>query len=100
VAIVGAKLQGAGRIIALVTRPACVEAAHFYGATDIVNYKTGDIAKQIMDLTNGKGVDRVILAGGTTETLIQAVSIVKPGGVVSNVNYHGKGDFLPIPREE
>lgn len=99
-AIAGSKLRGAGRILAVGSRPVCVEAAKFYGATDIINYKNGDIAKQILDLTYGKGVDRVILAGGTTETLIQAVSIVKPGGVVSNVNYHGKGDFLPIPRVE
>jgi len=53
-----------------------------------------------MDLTNGKGVDRVIMAGGGVETLAQAISMVKPGGVVSNVNYHGKGDTLPIPRIE
>jgi len=99
-AIAGAKLHGAGRIIGVGSRPTCVEAATFYGASDIVNYKTGDIAKQIMGLTKGKGVDRVIIAGGTPETLIQAVSIVKPGGVVSNVNYHGSGDFLPIPRLE
>jgi len=99
-AIAGAKLRGAGRIIAVGSRPICIEAANFYGATDIVNYKTGDIAKQIMALTKGKGVDRVIIAGGTPETLIQAVTIVKPGGVVSNVNYHGKGEFLPIPRLE
>ncbi|NMM65009.1 NAD(P)-dependent alcohol dehydrogenase [Clostridium sp. P21] len=98
--IAGSKLRGAGRILAVGSRPVCVEAAKFYGATDIINYKNGDIAKQILDLTHGKGVDRVVLAGGTTETLIQAVSIVKPGGVVSNVNYHGKGDFLPIPRVE
>lgn len=99
-AIAGSKLRGAGRIIAVGSRPTCVEAAKFYGASDIVNYKHGDIAKQIMNLTIGKGVDRVIIAGGTPETLIQAVSIVKPGGVVSNVNYHGAGDFLPIPRVE
>ena len=99
-AIAGAKLRGAGRIIAVGSRPTCVEAAYFYGASEIVNYKTGDIADQIMELTNGNGVDRVIIAGGNPETLIQAVSIVKPGGVVSNVNYHGEGDFLPIPRVE
>ncbi len=99
-AIAGSKLRGAGRILAVGTRPVCVEAAKFYGATDIISYKNGSISKQIMDLTNGKGVDRVILAGGTTETLIEAVTVVKPGGVVSNVNYHGKGDFLPIPRAE
>ena len=48
-AVAGSKLRGAGRIIAVGTRPVCVEAAYFYGATDIVNYKNGDIAKQIMD---------------------------------------------------
>lgn len=99
-AIAGAKLRGAGRIIGVGSRPVCVEAAKFYGATDIVNYRNGDIVAQIMNLTKGKGVDRVIMAGGGAETLSQAVSMVKPGGVVSNVNYHGSGDTLPIPRVE
>lgn len=99
-AVAGSKLRGAGRIIGVGSRPTCVEAAKFYGATDIVNYRNGDIVKQIMDLTNGKGVDRVIMAGGGVETLAQAITMVKPGGVVSNINYHGKGDNLPIPRLE
>lgn len=98
--IAGAKLRGAGRIIGVGSRPVCVEAAKFYGATDIVNYRDGDIVKQVMALTNGKGVDRVIMAGGGAETLAQAVSMVKPGGIISNINYHGSGDTLPIPRVE
>ncbi len=99
-AIAGSKLRGAGRIIGVGSRPVCVEAAKFYGATDIVNYKNGDIVKQVMDLTSGIGVDRVIMAGGGVETLAQAVAMVKPGGVVSNVNYHGNGESLPVPRLE
>lgn len=99
-AIAGAKLRGAGRIFGVGSRPVCVEAAKFYGATDIINYKNGAIVKQIMDLTQGKGVDRVIMAGGGTETLGQAVTMVKPGGVVANVNYHGSGDCLALPRLE
>ncbi len=98
--IAGAKLRGAGRIIGVGSRPVCVETAKFYGATDIVNYKNGDIVDQVMKLTNGKGVDRVIMAGGGAETLAQAVSMVKPGGIISNINYHGSGDTLPIPRVE
>ncbi|OCA98906.1 NAD(P)-dependent alcohol dehydrogenase [Clostridium beijerinckii] len=98
--IAGAKLRGAGRIIGVGSRPICVETAKFYGATDIVNYKNGDIVDQVMKLTNGKGVDRVIMAGGGAETLAQAVSMVKPGGIISNINYHGSGDTLPIPRVE
>ncbi|MCH3965786.1 MAG: NAD(P)-dependent alcohol dehydrogenase [Clostridium sp.] len=98
-AIAGAKLHGAGRIIGVGSRPVCVEAAKFYGVNDIVNYKNGDIVKQIFELTDGKGVDRIIMAGGGTDTLAQAIKILKPGGVVSNVNYHGSGN-LEIPREE
>lgn len=96
--IAGAALRGAGRIIGVGSRPVCVETAKFYGATDIVNYKDGEIVTQIMNLTDGKGVDRVIMAGGGAETLAQAVSMVKPGGVISNINYHGSGETLPIPR--
>ncbi|MDS0528583.1 NAD(P)-dependent alcohol dehydrogenase [Clostridium sp. SHJSY1] len=99
-AIAGAKLRGAGRIIGVGSRPVCVKTAKFYGATDIVNYKDGDIVKQIMNLTENKGVDRVIMAGGGAETLAQAVSLVKPGGIISNINYHGNGENLPIPRIE
>nr|1JQB_A Chain A, NADP-dependent Alcohol Dehydrogenase [Clostridium beijerinckii]1JQB_B Chain B, NADP-dependent Alcohol Dehydrogenase [Clostridium beijerinckii]1JQB_C Chain C, NADP-dependent Alcohol Dehydrogenase [Clostridium beijerinckii]1JQB_D Chain D, NADP-dependent Alcohol Dehydrogenase [Clostridium beijerinckii] len=98
--IAGAKLRGAGRIIGVGSRPICVEAAKFYGATDILNYKNGHIEDQVMKLTNGKGVDRVIMAGGGSETLSQAVKMVKPGGIISNINYHGSGDALLIPRVE
>ncbi|WZL73282.1 NAD(P)-dependent alcohol dehydrogenase [Clostridiaceae bacterium 35-E11] len=99
-AIAGAKLRGAGRIIGIGSRPVCVETAKFYGANEIVNYKDGDIVEQVMALTKGQGVDRVILAGGGVDTLKQAVKMVNPGGVISNVNYHGTGEILPIPREE
>ena len=64
------------------------------------NYKNGPIIDQIMDLTNGKGVDKVIIAGAGSDILMTAVKIVKPGGIISNVNYFGEGDTLPIPRLE
>ena len=38
-AIAGAKLRGAGRILAIGSRPAGLALAQFYGATDLVNYK-------------------------------------------------------------
>lgn len=99
-AVAGAQIRGAGRIMAVGSRPVCVQVAKEYGATDIINYKDGDIVEQVMKLTNGQGVDRVIMAGGGVETLAQAIKMVKPGGVVSNVNYHGSGENLPIPRAE
>ena len=97
-ALAGAKLRGAGRIFAVGSRPVCVEAAKYYGATDIVNYKEGDIVQQIMDLTNGKGVDRVITAGGKEDIIAQGINMVKTGGVVSNINFFSEVDNIPIPR--
>lgn len=41
-----------------------------YGATDILNYKNGTIDEQVMKSTNGKGVDKVIVAGGDIDTFI------------------------------
>lgn len=98
--VAGANLRGASRIYAVGTRPNCVEAAKGYGATDIINYKNGAIDEQILELTNGEGVDRVVIAGGTVDTFAEAVRALKPGGTIGNVNYLGTGDFIKIPRED
>ena len=71
--VAGAELRGASRIYAVGTRPACVAAAKFYGATDIISYKNGPIDKQVLDLTHGKGVDKVIIAGGTVDIKIPRI---------------------------
>ena len=86
-AVAGARLRGAGRIIAIGSRPNCVEVAKRYGATDIVNYKEGDIVKQVFKMTEKKGADKCIVAGGDDNALNQALSMVRYGGVISNVNY-------------
>ena len=99
-AVAGAALRGASRLFAVGSRPVCVEAAQAYGATDVINYREGDIVQQVLDKTHGKGVDRVILAGGDNDTFRQAVEMVKPGGYIGNVNYLGSGDYVKIPRAE
>ena len=71
-----------------------------YGASDIINYKNGPIEDQVMRLTDGKGVDRVIIAGGTVDTFASAVKALKPGGKIGSVNYLGSGDSIRIPRVE
>lgn len=99
-AVAGANKMGASHLYAVGSRPNCVEAAKFYGATDIINYRKGDIVEQILDKTNGKGVDKVIIAGGDVDTFAQAVKMLKPGGAIGNVNYLGEGEFIKIPRVE
>ncbi|MCJ7835337.1 NAD(P)-dependent alcohol dehydrogenase [Cuneatibacter sp. NSJ-177] len=98
--VAGAALHGASRLYAVGSRPNCIKVAKAYGATDILNYKEGDIVEQIMEKTHGKGVDKVIIAGGDNDTFIQAVQMVKPGGRIGNVNYLGSGDYVKIPRIE
>ena len=98
--VAGAALRGAGRLFAVGSRPNCVKIAKEYGATDIVNYREGDIVEQIMEKTDGGGVDRVVIAGGNVDTFAQAVRMLKPGGRIGNVNYLGEGDFIKIPRVE
>ncbi len=79
-AVAGSKLRGAGRLFAIGTRPNCVALAKEYGATDIISYKEGDVVEQIMEKTGGKGVDAAIVAGGGTEALNNAITVVKSGG--------------------
>ena len=98
--VAAANFRGAGRIFAVGSRQNCIDAAKGYGATDIINYKNGDIVTQIMEATNNKGVDRVIIAGGDNDTFAEAVTILKAGGIIGNVNYLGEGDYIKIPRVE
>ena len=49
--VAGAAIRGASRLFAVGSRPNCVALAKEYGATDIINYRDGDIVKQVMELT-------------------------------------------------
>lgn len=99
-AVAGAALRGASHLYAVGSRENCVKAAREYGATDIINYHDGDIADQILERTGGRGVDRVVIAGGDVNTFAQAVKMLRPGGIIGNVNYLGEGDSIQIPRAE
>lgn len=98
--IAGSALRGASRLYGVGSRANCIAIAKEYGATDIINYKDGDIVDSIMEKTHGKGVDKVIIAGGDNDTFIQAIKMLKPGGIIGNVNYLGEGDYVRIPRVE
>ncbi|MEA5144307.1 MAG: NAD(P)-dependent alcohol dehydrogenase [Oscillibacter sp.] len=98
--VVAAALRGASHLYAVGSRPNCVALAREYGATDVIDYHQGSIVEQIMEKTHGKGVDKVIIAGGDNDTFIDAVTMVKPGGRIGNVNYLGSGEFVRIPRVE
>lgn len=99
-AVAGANLRGASRIIAVGSRPKTMEVARGYGATDFVDYKNGPIEEQVLALTGGEGVDKAIIAGGTVDTFEGVIKALKPGGKLGNVNYLGSGTYIQIPRVE
>ncbi|WP_435346816.1 NAD(P)-dependent alcohol dehydrogenase [Haloarchaeobius sp. HRN-SO-5] len=96
----GAALQGAGEIIAVETVENRKELAREYGADHVADFQERDPVETIMDLTDGDGVDAAIEALGSDGTLQDCIRAVKPGGTVSNVGYHGEGEFRHIPRAE
>jgi threonine dehydrogenase-like Zn-dependent dehydrogenase len=95
----GAALQGAGRIIAIETEPNRQELARKYGADEIIDFAEGDPVEQIMHLTDDEGVDAAIEALGQSKTFEQCVEVTKPGGTISNIGYHGEGEYVNIPRD-
>ncbi len=44
-------------------------------------------------------VDTAIEALGAEKSFQQCVAVTKPGGTISNVGYHGEGEYVAIPRE-
>ena len=98
--VAAAAIRGAANIYAVGSRKNCADLAREFGATDIINYREGDIVEQIMDKTHGAGVDKIVIAGGDVNTFDQAIRMLKPGGIIGNANYLGEGDYVKIPRAE
>jgi S-(hydroxymethyl)mycothiol dehydrogenase len=71
-AVLGARLAGAAKIIAVDLDPRKLERARGLGATHTVDPKDGDVVEAIRELTGGFGADVVIDAVGRPETYKQA----------------------------
>jgi threonine dehydrogenase-like Zn-dependent dehydrogenase len=99
-ATAGAKLLGAGLIIAVESVPSRQKLALSYGADEIVDFTREDVVTRILELTDGEGVDTAIEALGADLTFQTAVKVTKPGGTISNIGYFGEGEFIRIPRAE
>ena len=88
-AILGAKVAGAGRVVAIDRLEDKLAAAMSLGATDVV---VADDATpgRVADLAPG-GVDHAIEASGTLEGFNLAVSLVRRGGTVTTLGLPGPG---------
>jgi threonine dehydrogenase-like Zn-dependent dehydrogenase len=97
-ATAGARLLGAGLVIAVESLPRRKQLARHYGADVVVDFRSEDPVRRILELTGGDGVDSAIEALGAQEALEACIRVTRPGGTISNVGYHGHGDYLSIPR--
>lgn len=98
-ATIGAKLLGAGLIIAVESQPDRVALAKRFGADVVIDPTSEDVVARIMELT-GEGVDGAIEALGRQSTFEACIKVTRPGGVISNIGYHGDGGTLNIPLAE
>lgn len=98
----GARIAGAGRIIAVDTNPAKEALARKMGATDFVNPKTLDkeLGAYIVEIT-GSGADYVFECVGTIATIHQAFAATHfAWGTCMVVGLPPEGELIQVPPAE
>lgn len=81
-AVQGARMAGAGAIIAVDLDPAKLALAELVGATHTINAATDDAIAVCRRETRGRGVDVVIESAGSPVAFRTTVEAVRPGGQV------------------
>ncbi len=95
-ALQGARIAGAGRIIAIDTVPWKLELARKLGASEAVNAADGDPVAAVRELSGG-GVETAFECIGTATTAQQAVAMVRRGGTAVMVGVVPVGVSVGIP---
>jgi S-(hydroxymethyl)glutathione dehydrogenase/alcohol dehydrogenase len=80
--IQGARIAGAGRIIAIDPQELKRKTAKRLGATDVIDPSQGDPVEQVKALTGGRGVDYAFEVIGLPETIVTAYNMARRGGDV------------------
>jgi len=78
-AVMGSKLAGAGKIIAVASNDSKLALAKEFGADYVVNYKQDEPVGKVMELTGG-GADYAIETAGRVEVIQQAYASIHSGG--------------------
>lgn len=98
--VAGARMLGAGLLIAIDGDDQRLDLAKGYGADVTINFNNEDAVAKIVELTGGHGVDSAIEAVGSQITFENCIKATRPGGTISNIGYHGTGEYVKIPRAE
>jgi len=83
-AVLSAKQLGAERIVLMGRHRSRTDLGREFGATDVVPERGADGIARVRDLTRG-GSEIVLEAVGHMPAYLQAVGVVRPGGVISRV---------------
>ncbi|MSU36782.1 MAG: Zn-dependent alcohol dehydrogenase [Pedosphaera sp.] len=92
-----ARISGAGQIITVDVREESCRMSRELGADHAINARSCDVESTLRDLTGGNGADVVFeCAGGSpkqgmagTQTLRQAIDVVRSGGKIIGVSWFG-----------
>jgi len=99
-AIQGARIAGAGRVIAIDLTPAKLETAQVCGATDVINAgEVDNVVAAVKELTGG-GVDYSFEAIGRQETVQQIVEMLRIGGTAVVVGMMPQGQRFEVVGHE
>jgi threonine dehydrogenase-like Zn-dependent dehydrogenase len=88
--------MGAAVIIGVEAIPARADMAKRLGADHVVNFRTSDPVAEILQLTDGRGVDVAIEALGTQATFEAAMRVLRAGGTLSSLGVYSKDLTLPL----
>jgi Zn-dependent alcohol dehydrogenases, class III len=92
----GARLAGAGMIVACDLLDSKLGYAKEFGATHTFNGKQDNIVERVRELTQGRGVDYAFDAIGGEQTTLQILDAIRPGGVAVIVGMAAMAVRAPI----
>ena len=90
-AVQGAAHAGATTVVAVDVAAAKLEAARQFGATDTVDSTREDVVTAVAGLTDGQGVDAVIVTAGAGPAVEQGQLLLRRGGTMVIVGMPATG---------
>jgi Zn-dependent alcohol dehydrogenase len=94
--IAGARLAGAGLVIAVDIDQAKLELASRRGATHVVTAGRGDVVGEVLAISGG-GVEHAFEVVGSEVTIRQAWDVLRPGGTATVVGLAPVGVEVSLP---
>jgi threonine dehydrogenase-like Zn-dependent dehydrogenase len=94
--VLGAKLHGAGTIIAVDANSHRLQMALHLGATHTIDIGKQDPVAEILRFTGGRGVDVAIEALGLQQTFENALRVVRAGGTLSSLGVYSAKLAIPV----